>query len=194
MGNVESHNGENAFHGGSAGHLSRKHASSRSLRLSSAAKRPVTRRPRHSLSAKQPEHHRNSEASTRSSSTPSIPRSLDVAPDDDDAGGLADFGVNPHWTQRLAMTLRPEEHDASSALPAPDDDTSGFKKKRSKSADMWREDSLEFSLSDLSQEHMTSTEEMVDGGEEEEEEEEEQFSRPPRGPKGATFNSCHLIA
>ena len=29
-----------------------------------------------------------------------------------------------------------------------------FKKKRSKSADIWREDSLEFSLSDLSQEHL----------------------------------------
>ncbi|XP_056267365.1 rho guanine nucleotide exchange factor TIAM1-like isoform X2 [Pseudoliparis swirei] len=50
-----------------------------------------------------------------------------------------------------------------------------FKKKRSKSADMWREDSLEFSLSDLSQEHLTSTEEMIDGGEEEE---EDQFTRP----------------
>uniref|UniRef100_A0A673YDC0 TIAM Rac1 associated GEF 1 n=1 Tax=Salmo trutta TaxID=8032 RepID=A0A673YDC0_SALTR len=37
-----------------------------------------------------------------------------------------------------------------------------FKKKRSKSADMWREHSLEFSLSDLSQEHLTSTEEIID--------------------------------
>ncbi|KAL0972730.1 hypothetical protein UPYG_G00194010 [Umbra pygmaea] len=37
-----------------------------------------------------------------------------------------------------------------------------FKKKRSKSADMWREDSLEFSMSDLSQEHLTSTEEIID--------------------------------
>lgn len=36
-----------------------------------------------------------------------------------------------------------------------------FKKKRSKSADMWREDSLEFSLSDLSQEHLASTEEIT---------------------------------
>lgn len=35
------------------------------------------------------------------------------------------------------------------------------KKKRSKSADMWREDSLEFSLSDLSQEQLNSTEEIV---------------------------------
>ncbi|KAM4699864.1 rho guanine nucleotide exchange factor TIAM1 isoform 1-T2 [Discoglossus pictus] len=40
-------------------------------------------------------------------------------------------------------------------------DTASFKKKRSKSADIWREDSLEFSLSDLSQEHLTSTEEIL---------------------------------
>ncbi|XP_061608214.1 rho guanine nucleotide exchange factor TIAM1-like isoform X1 [Phyllopteryx taeniolatus] len=206
MGNVESQNGENAFHGVSAGHLSRKHASSRSLRLSSAAKQSVARRPRHSLSAKQPERHRNSEASTRSSSTPSIPRSLaesgPEAFDAEDAGGLTDLGVNPHWTQRVAMTLRPEEHDAS-ATPTPDtseadtlahdDEPAGFKKMRSKSADMWREDSLEFSLSDLSQEHMTSTEEMVDGGEEEEEaEEEEPFSRSPRGPKGVAERASSL--
>ncbi|XP_063059378.1 rho guanine nucleotide exchange factor TIAM1 isoform X2 [Engraulis encrasicolus] len=36
-----------------------------------------------------------------------------------------------------------------------------FKKKRSKSADMWREDSMD-TLSDLSQEHLTSTEEIID--------------------------------
>ncbi|XP_014744181.1 PREDICTED: T-lymphoma invasion and metastasis-inducing protein 1 [Sturnus vulgaris] len=40
-------------------------------------------------------------------------------------------------------------------------DAAGFKKKRSKSADIWREDSLEFSLSDLSQEHLTSNEEIL---------------------------------
>ncbi|MEE6468074.1 hypothetical protein FKM82_008152 [Ascaphus truei] len=40
-------------------------------------------------------------------------------------------------------------------------ETASFKKKRSKSADLWREDSLEFSLSDLSQEHLTSTEEIL---------------------------------
>lgn len=34
-------------------------------------------------------------------------------------------------------------------------------KKRSKSADMWREDSVEFLMSDLSQEQLTSTEEIV---------------------------------
>ncbi|NXD30021.1 TIAM1 protein, partial [Spelaeornis formosus] len=40
-------------------------------------------------------------------------------------------------------------------------DAASFKKKRSKSADIWREDSLEFSLSDLSQEHLTSNEEIL---------------------------------
>ncbi|KAL3042945.1 hypothetical protein OYC64_020793 [Pagothenia borchgrevinki] len=63
-----------------------------------------------------------------------------------------------------------------------------FKKKRSKSADMWREDSLEFSMSDLSQEHLTSTEEIIDGGEEEE---EEQFACP-RGNAGAAERASSL--
>uniref|UniRef100_A0A3Q4H5A2 TIAM Rac1 associated GEF 1a n=1 Tax=Neolamprologus brichardi TaxID=32507 RepID=A0A3Q4H5A2_NEOBR len=64
------------------------------------------------------------------------------------------------------------------------------KKKRSKSADMWREDSLEFSMSDLSQEHLTSTEEMVDGGEEE----EGQF-RCPRGSSTERASSLdHLCS
>ncbi|XP_061818845.1 rho guanine nucleotide exchange factor TIAM1-like isoform X2 [Nerophis lumbriciformis] len=202
MGNVESLNGES----GSTGHLSRKHTS---LRLS--AKQPVTRRARQSSSAKQ--EHRHSEASTRSSSTPSIPQSLaeSGAEPFDGADGLADFGVSPHWTQRVAMTMRPEsfqqDDDEAVATPTPEtseadtlgrdygEDSAGekdcFKKKRSKSADMWREDSLEFSLSDLSQEHMTSTEEMVDGGEEEEEEEEEQFPRP-RPSAGAAARASSL--
>ncbi|XP_056353134.1 rho guanine nucleotide exchange factor TIAM1 isoform X2 [Oenanthe melanoleuca] len=47
-------------------------------------------------------------------------------------------------------------------------DAAGFKKKRSKSADIWREDSLEFSLSDLSQEHLTSNEEILGLAEEKE--------------------------
>uniref|UniRef100_A0A8C4HJA0 T-lymphoma invasion and metastasis-inducing protein 1 n=1 Tax=Dicentrarchus labrax TaxID=13489 RepID=A0A8C4HJA0_DICLA len=219
MGNVESQNGDSGFYGDVTGHLSRKHTS-RSLRLSS--KQPITRRSRHSSSVKQ--EHRNSEASTRSSSTPSIPQSLaenGLEPfNATDAFG--DFGINPHWTQRVAMTMRPESYqndDDTLATPTPEtseadtvaqdggEDSMGegegegdvmgeerylqrmtegpreggsFKKKRSKSADMWREDSLEFSLSDLSQEHLTSTEEMIDGGEEEE---EEQFARP-RGSAG----------
>uniref|UniRef100_A0A8C2ZIW3 TIAM Rac1 associated GEF 1 n=1 Tax=Cyclopterus lumpus TaxID=8103 RepID=A0A8C2ZIW3_CYCLU len=209
MGNVESQNGDSGFYGDVTGHLSRKHTS-RSLRISS--KQPVTRRSRHSSSVKQ--EHRNSDASTRSSSTPSIPQSLaenGLEPfNASDAFG--EFGINPHWTQRVAMTMRPESYqqdDDPLATPTPEtseadtvaqaggEDSTGeveeegdvvgeerylqrmaegpreggsFKKKRSKSADMWREDSLEFSLSDLSQEHLTSTEEMIDGGEEEEEE------------------------
>lgn len=45
-------------------------------------------------------------------------------------------------------------------------EASSFKKQRSKSADIWREDSLEFSLSDLSQEHLTSNEEILGAAEE----------------------------
>uniref|UniRef100_A0A4W6FXJ6 TIAM Rac1 associated GEF 1 n=1 Tax=Lates calcarifer TaxID=8187 RepID=A0A4W6FXJ6_LATCA len=218
MGNVESQNGDSGFYGDVTGQLSRKHTS-RSLRLS--GKQPITRRSRHSSSVKQ--EHRNSEASTRSSSTPSIPQSLaenGLEPfNATDAFG--EFGINPHWTQRVAMTMRPESYqqdDDPLATPTPEtseadtvaqdggEDSMGegegdavreerylqrmtegpreggsFKKKRSKSADMWREDSLEFSLSDLSQEHLTSTEEMIDGGEEEE---EEQFTHPSSGEDG----------
>ncbi|XP_054610498.1 rho guanine nucleotide exchange factor TIAM1-like [Dunckerocampus dactyliophorus] len=219
MGNVESQNGESGFICSSTGHLSRKHIS-RSLRLS--GKQPITRRTRHSSSAKQ--QHRNSEASTRSSSTPSIPQSLAESGLEpfDATDGLADFGINPHWTQRVAMTMRPEsfqQDDDTLATPTPEtseadtlahdggedsageaesgeraflqqtNDSSSFMKKRSKSADMWREDSLEFSLSDLSQGHLTSTEEMVDGGEEEEE--EEHFTRP-RGSAGAAERASSL--
>ncbi|XP_029957639.1 T-lymphoma invasion and metastasis-inducing protein 1 isoform X1 [Salarias fasciatus] len=228
MGNVESQNGDSGFYGDVTGHLSRKHTS-RSLRVSS--KQPITRRSRHSSSVKQ--EHRNSEASTRSSSTPSIPQSLaesglELFAETDEFG---EFGLNPHWTQRVAMTMRPESYqhdDDPLATPTPEtseadtvaqdggEDSMGegegdvmgeerylqrmtdgsrdggsFKKKRSKSADMWREDSLEFSLSDLSQDHLTSTEEMVDGGEEEEEEEEEQFTCP-RGSTGSAERASSL--
>ncbi|XP_040006587.1 T-lymphoma invasion and metastasis-inducing protein 1-like isoform X1 [Xiphias gladius] len=226
MGNVESQNGDSGFYGDLTGQLSRKHTS-RSLRLSS--KQPITCRSRHSSSAKQ--EHRNSEASTRSSSTPSIPQSLaenGLEPfNATDAFG--EFGINPHWTQRVAMTMMPESYqqdDDPLATPTPEtseadtvaqdggEDSMGegegdsvgkdrylqrmtegpreggsFKKKRSKSADMWREDSLEFSLSDLSQEHLTSTEEMIDGGEEED---EEQFTRPSAGSAERASSLDHL--
>lgn len=218
MGNVESQHGDSGFNGDVRGHLARKHTS-RSLRL--ASKQPITRRSRHSSSVKQ--EHRNSEASTRSSSTPSIPQSLaeNGLEPFDAADAFEEFGINPHWTQRVAMTMRPESYqhdDDPLATPTPEtseadtiahdggEDSMGegdadvlgeerylqrmadggsFKKKRSKSADMWREDSLEFSLSDLSQEHLTSTEEMIDGGEEED---EERFPRT-RGSAGACTHS-----
>uniref|UniRef100_A0A8C5G629 TIAM Rac1 associated GEF 1b n=1 Tax=Gouania willdenowi TaxID=441366 RepID=A0A8C5G629_GOUWI len=191
MGNVESQNGDNALYSNRRGYLSRKHMS-RSLRLSN--KQP--RRSRHASSGKI--EHRNSETSTRSSSTPSIPQSL------------ADNGLEPFnetnvlpdfessiWMDSVAMNLRPVSFHNDLAnpsvhgntmhitLPGPmaeeaqDDDlyvsevkyiqksreclkeTVSFK-KRSKSADMWRDDSLEFSLSDVSQDHLTSTEEIID--------------------------------
>lgn len=222
MGNVESQNGDSGIYGDVTGHLSRKHTS-RSLRLSN--KQSITRRSRQSSSVKQ--EHRNSEASTRSSSTPSIPQSLaeNGLEPFNATDAFEEFGINPHWTQRVAMTMRPESYqndDDPLATPTPEtseadtvaqdgrEDSEGegdvvgeerylqrmtegpreggsFKKKRSKSADMWREDSLEFSLSDLSQEHLTSTEEMIDGGEEEE---EEQFTCP-RGSAGEDGPHAH---
>lgn len=192
MGNVESQNGDNALYGNERGYLSRKQMS-RSLRISNKQ----SRRSRHASSGKI--EHRNSETSTRSSSTPSIPQSLadNGLEPFNDTNILPDFG-SPIWVDRVAMNLRPMSFHNGLAnppvhvnpkhltLPGPtadeaqdedeytgevtylqktrvgSKDTVSFKKKRSKSADMWRDDSLEFSLSDLSQEHLTSTEEIVD--------------------------------
>ncbi|XP_053176545.1 rho guanine nucleotide exchange factor TIAM1 [Scomber japonicus] len=192
MGNVESQSGDHALYGNEHGYLSRKHMS-RSLRISNKQ----SRRSRHASSGKI--EHRNSETSTRSSSTPSIPQSLadhGLEPFNE-TNILPDFG-SPIWVDRVAMNLRPVSFHNDLAnpsvhmntmhitLPGPtaeevqDEDvytgevtylqktrdgskeTVSFKKKRSKSADMWRDDSLEFSLSDLSQEHLTSTEEIID--------------------------------
>ncbi|NXQ61862.1 TIAM1 protein, partial [Anthoscopus minutus] len=202
MGNAESQSVEHAFYGDKQLGLGRKHTS-RSLRLSSKA----SRRTRHASSGKA--IHRNSEVSTRSSSTPSIPQSLaenglePFAPE----ANLEDFG-SAMWVERVDMGLRPVSyHTDSSVTPSVDSstvltaasvhsmpdseesrlygdeppflaegdrralryaangsafmDAASFKKKRSKSADIWREDSLEFSLSDLSQEHLTSNEEIL---------------------------------
>uniref|UniRef100_A0A3Q1AZ50 TIAM Rac1 associated GEF 1b n=1 Tax=Amphiprion ocellaris TaxID=80972 RepID=A0A3Q1AZ50_AMPOC len=195
MGNVESQNGDNALYGNGRGYLSRKHMS-RSLRISNKQ----SRRSRHASSGKI--EHRNSETSTRSSSTPSIPQSLadNGLEPFNETNILPDFG-SPIWVDRVAMNLRPVSfhNDLASpsvhmnmmhiTLPGPtaeeaqDEDvytnevkylqktrecskeTVSFK-KRSKSADMWRDDSLEFSLSDVSQDHLTSTEEIIDMGNE----------------------------
>uniref|UniRef100_H3DNW0 TIAM Rac1 associated GEF 1 n=1 Tax=Tetraodon nigroviridis TaxID=99883 RepID=H3DNW0_TETNG len=190
MGNVESQNGNNALYNTERGYLSRKHVS-RSLRISN--KQP--RRSRHASSGKI--EHRNSETSTRSSSTPSIPQSLadNGLEPFNEMNILSDFG-SPIWVDHVAMNLRPMSFHIDLAnpfahantmhitLPGPTEeegqdvctaevtflqksqdaskDTVSFKKKRSKSADMWRDNSLEFSLSDLSQEHLTSTEEIID--------------------------------
>ncbi|XP_071371608.1 rho guanine nucleotide exchange factor TIAM1-like [Centroberyx affinis] len=196
MGNVESQNGDHALYGNERGHLSRKHMS-RSLRISNKQ----SRRSRHASSGKI--EHRNSETSTRSSSTPSIPQSLadNGLEPFNETNVLSDFG-SPIWVDRVAMNLRPVSFHNDLAnpsvhmdtvrisLPGPaaqqaqdrgvytgevtylqktrdgPRETVSFKKKRSKSADMWREDSLEFSLSDLSQEHLTSTEEIIDAANE----------------------------
>ncbi|XP_041128032.1 T-lymphoma invasion and metastasis-inducing protein 1-like isoform X1 [Polyodon spathula] len=195
MGNVESQNGDHAFYGDKQGQLSRKHMS-RSLRISSKQ----SRRSRHASSGKV--EHRNSETSTRSSSTPSIPQSLAENGLElfNETNVLEDFG-SPIWVDRVAMNLRPVSFHTESLVDSSMDNNTvqtaaslpsmqetkdsrlfqgevtylqrtrngscgnesvNFKKKRSKSADMWREDSLEFSLSDLSQEHLTSTEEIID--------------------------------
>uniref|UniRef100_A0A671PEU6 T-lymphoma invasion and metastasis-inducing protein 1-like n=1 Tax=Sinocyclocheilus anshuiensis TaxID=1608454 RepID=A0A671PEU6_9TELE len=184
MGNTESHSSGHGYYGDGRRHLSRKHMS-RSLRLSSKQTYCSRRTP-----SGKPEH-RNSETSTRSSSTPSIPQSLadhGLEPFND-SDMLPDFS-SPIWVDRVAMNLRPMSfhnhpahspaatHTAKQAMQddaePPEDkshvqrtqdgsqEASSFKKKRSKSADMWREDSLEVSLSDLSQEHLTSTEEIGD--------------------------------
>ncbi|KAG7455586.1 hypothetical protein JOB18_045786 [Solea senegalensis] len=191
MGNVESQIGDHGLYGNERGYLSRKHMS-RSLRISNKQ----SRRPRHASSGKI--EHRNSETSTRSSSTPSIPQSLadhGLEPFNE-TNILPDFG-SPIWVDRVAMNLRPVSFHNDLAnpsvhmntmhitLPGPTaeeaqedvytgevtylqktregtKETIVFKKKRSKSADMWRDDSLEFSLSDLSQEQLTSTEEIID--------------------------------
>ncbi|XP_016364516.1 T-lymphoma invasion and metastasis-inducing protein 1-like [Sinocyclocheilus rhinocerous] len=184
MGNTESHSSGHGYYGDGRRHLSRKHMS-RSLRLSSKQTYCSRRTP-----SGKPEH-RNSETSTRSSSTPSIPQSLadhGLEPFND-SDMLPDFS-SPIWVDRVAMNLRPMSfhshpahspaatHTAKQAMQddaePPEDkshvqrtqdgsqEASSFKKKRSKSADMWREGSLEVSLSDLSQEHLTSTEEIGD--------------------------------
>ncbi|XP_012693320.2 rho guanine nucleotide exchange factor TIAM1 [Clupea harengus] len=197
MGNVESQNGDHAYYRGGHGHLSRKHMS-RSLRISNKQ----SRHPHHPCSGKM--EHRNSETSTRSSSTPSIPQSLaeNGLEPFNDTNALSDFSSSI-WVDRVAMNLRPMSFhndlasppeyggggEASSPAGGPfpgggrgeadaatyvlrtrdgprESGAATFKKRRSKSADMWREDSLELSLSDLSQAHLTSTEEIVDTADE----------------------------
>lgn len=174
MGNVESQYGSHSFYGDRERQLSRKRVS-RSLRLS--GKQSYRRKP----------EHRNSETSTRSSSTPSIPQSLaehGLEPFDD-ADALPHFS-SPIWVDRVAMNLRPMNfhkdsahepcYNTTASIPAVDADddhstqdtsklpesSGSFKKKRSKSADVWRNDSLEASLSDASLERLTSTEDLTD--------------------------------
>uniref|UniRef100_A0A8C5M6W5 TIAM Rac1 associated GEF 1 n=1 Tax=Leptobrachium leishanense TaxID=445787 RepID=A0A8C5M6W5_9ANUR len=199
MGNAESQNVEQALYGKDHSSLGRKHTS-RSLRISNKN----SRRTRHASSGKPV--HRNSEVSTRSSSTPSIPQSLaengmepysqDGNLDDFDSHVWVDVGLRPvsyHTDSSVTPSLNSSTVLTAASVQSMQDseesrlygeeaayyqdgngqtphysangpnllDAASFKKKRSKSADIWREDSLEFSLSDLSQEHLTSTEEIL---------------------------------
>ncbi|KAL4647747.1 T-lymphoma invasion and metastasis-inducing protein 1-like [Arapaima gigas] len=177
MGNVESQNWDRVFCADDPGIWSRKHMS-HSLRV--PGKR--ARRSRHASTDKM--EHRNSETSTRSSSTPSIPQSLAENGVDhfSEAGTLRNFG-SPIWIDHVTMGLRPVSfHDGptvpcqvpmSGSIPDPPasylekvsdgpQENVAYRKKRSKSADTWREDSMEFSLSDISQDNLTSTEEIGD--------------------------------
>ncbi|XP_006628312.2 rho guanine nucleotide exchange factor TIAM1 [Lepisosteus oculatus] len=220
MGNVESQNGDHGFYGNDQGHLSRKHMS-RSLRISSKQ----ARRSRHASSGKV--EHRNSETSTRSSSTPSIPQSLADSGLEpfNETNILGDLG-SPIWVDSVAMNLRPASfHNESLVDPTVEtvltaasvpsmqesqksrlfqgeatyiqrvndgprgNESFNFKKKRSKSADMWREDSLEFSLSDISQDHLTSTEEIIDASDEKDYNDCEQLQASPQGMESLDPNN-----
>ncbi len=198
MGNIESQNGDHNYYGEGQDHLSRKHMT-RSLRISNKQ----SRRSRHVSSSKA--EHCNSETSTKSSSTPSIPQSLSengLEPFNE-KNALEGYG-GTIWLDRMAMNLRPMSfHDNMgdpTTTPGSEDgvemdtvvadncvdeglftgedtylqrtrdgprDGGSFKKKRSKSADMWRKDSMEFSMLDLSQEHLTSTEDIIGTNEDE---------------------------
>ncbi|KAK1800396.1 hypothetical protein P4O66_005633 [Electrophorus voltai] len=176
MGNVESQNGDHSVRVEVQAHLSRKHVS-RSLRMPSKQPRRL-----HRTSSGKAERH-GPEVSARSSSTPSIPHSL--AQNGMEALGAVEAPSRATGTRPASLlehTGGPGSEDSrdtvveggedEETLPqraseVPEEGGGSLRKKRSKSADMWREDSLEFSLSDLSQEHLTSTEEMGRGGDRE---------------------------
>ncbi|XP_048396564.1 rho guanine nucleotide exchange factor TIAM1-like isoform X2 [Stegostoma tigrinum] len=216
MGNSESQNdSERAFSGDERAGLSRKHMS-RSLRIPTKTSRRA--RPASAVRIT----HRNSEASTKSSSTPSIPQSLardglDISNPGNLDNTLAEDFSHPSWVGRMGKSVRPVSYHTGSSvssarrrsavqpLHSRDEldicldnhiahaiqnfheirldsvsqanigdlhvvtgnettilESTNIKKKRSKSADMWRQDSMEFSLSDLSQDRLTSTEDLLD--------------------------------
>ncbi|XP_051870604.1 rho guanine nucleotide exchange factor TIAM1-like isoform X1 [Pristis pectinata] len=213
MGNSESQNdGERAFSGDERASLARRQMS-RSLRI--PAKTSHRARPASAVRIA----HRNSETSTKSSSTPSIPQSLARDDLDTDNPGthntLAEDFIHPSWVVRMGKSVRPvsyhtgssvssdrrrstvdeldiclDKHivqgiqnfdeirlDSSSKIKVGDLlpltrngtivlESTNIRKKRSKSADMWRQDSMEFSLSDLSQDRLSSTEDLLDNTDE----------------------------
>ncbi|XP_038658244.1 T-lymphoma invasion and metastasis-inducing protein 1-like isoform X2 [Scyliorhinus canicula] len=222
MGNSESQNdSERAFSGDERAGLARKHMS-RSLRIPTKTARRA--RPTSAVRIT----HRNSETSTKSSSTPSIPQSLARDGLDINNPGILnnvlteDF-THSSWVGRMGKNARPvsyhtgssvsslrrrsavqpvhsrdeldiclerhivqdvenfEEIRLDSACQANVGDlhlvtgngttvleSTNIRKKRSKSADMWRQDSMEFSLSDLSQDRLTSTEDLLDNNDDKE--------------------------
>ncbi|XP_062869764.1 rho guanine nucleotide exchange factor TIAM1 [Trichomycterus rosablanca] len=175
MGNVESQNGEHGFYVETQGHPPRKRTS-RSLRVKQSD---------HYCASSGKADHRGSETSTRSSSTPSIPQSLNengLEPFDDAEVDVLDLRPTSFHDEAGDPGTTPGSEDGGDTVVGDAEDqegeetfsekmndepgeATGFKKKRSKSADLWRQDSLEFSLSDLSQEQLTSTEEIVDPSE-----------------------------
>ncbi|XP_041067631.1 T-lymphoma invasion and metastasis-inducing protein 1 isoform X3 [Carcharodon carcharias] len=225
MGNSESQNdSERAFSGDERAGLTRKHMS-RSLRIPTKSSRRA--RPASAVRIT----HRNSETSTKSSSTPSIPQSLardglDIGNPGNLNNALTEDFTHPSWVGRMGKNVRPVSYHTGSSvsnarrrsamqpLHSRDEldicldkrivqgienfdeirldstcqanvgdlhlvtgngttvlESTNIKKKRSKSADMWRQDSMEFSLSDLSQDRLTSTEDLLDNNDDKEYEE-----------------------
>ncbi|TKS80800.1 T-lymphoma invasion and metastasis-inducing protein 1 [Collichthys lucidus] len=150
MGNVESQNGDHALYGNQHGYLSRKHMS-RSLRISNKQ----SRRSRHASSGKI--EHRNSETSTRSSSTPSIPQSLadNGLEPFNETNILPDFG-SPIWVDRVAMNLRPVSFHNDLANPSVHMNTMHITLP-GPTAEEAQEEGVY-----CGQEHLTSTEEIID--------------------------------
>uniref|UniRef100_A0A8C9NK14 TIAM Rac1 associated GEF 1 n=1 Tax=Serinus canaria TaxID=9135 RepID=A0A8C9NK14_SERCA len=198
MGNAESQSVEQAFYGDKQPALGRKHTSrslrlsgkaSRRARHSSSGKAASTPSIPQSLAENglepfAPEARLEDFGSatwaervdmalrpvsyhTDSSVTPSVDSSTALTaasvhsvPDSEESRLYGD--EPPFLAEADARALRYAANGAAFA------DAASFKKKRSKSADIWREDSLEFSLSDLSQEHLTSNEEILGLAEEKE--------------------------
>ncbi|XP_067896631.1 rho guanine nucleotide exchange factor TIAM1-like isoform X2 [Heterodontus francisci] len=216
MGNSESQNdSERAFSGDERAGLARKHMS-RSLRIPTKTSRRA--RPASAVRIT----HRNSETSTKSSSTPSIPHSLardglDIGNPGNLNSALAEDFTHPSWVGRMGKNVRPVSYHTGSSVSSAGQrstvqplhsrdeldicldkhivqgienydeirldsasqakvgdlhlitgngttvsESTNIRKKRSKSADMWRQDSMEFSLSDVSQDRLTSTEDLLD--------------------------------
>ncbi|XP_039600844.1 T-lymphoma invasion and metastasis-inducing protein 1-like isoform X1 [Polypterus senegalus] len=205
MGNLESQNGDHSFYGDSQVHLSRKQMtrslrisskSSRRSRHASSGKvehRHSETSTRSSSTPSIPQsladnglepYNENCTLEGFSSPLWGDQVAMSMRPvsfhDDPLADSNLDFGTVTAATSVSSMQDSKMYHCGTLYLQKTKDGPQGnenikFKKKRSKSADMWREDSLEFSLSDLSQEHLTSTEDIIDTTDEKDFEDAELF-------------------